>query len=437
MTAIDGFILTMFPPVAIMTMLGSFFVFWKYPHEKQQSLPYFLVWVFLIMLCWRIPIVIDRRYMLPVIVPGILLAALFLRTLFHKWHYIGKWLCGVLLTAMAIAGTAKAMRFQEPKPYLVEIPTVVNEELQDYKWEQTYVMILGNIGGYLPFSDSVTSRQILVSSDFSAKDDHNQIFEQIDLYFKPNNLLLQYPAIYILITSYLPSEDFIRIWHSKYGHTPVLCYEFIRPKNKERIQLFRIESSYSSANKTNKERLASYKNFNLLPNPDFSQKTKLPPDAPVFAKLASLGIDLGIPAGETSFPDDWKLYMPSIKKEAQISFKYSERGNLSLSGQDTIVFIQDAQPLAGGKIYQLNGRIILKQKSYFFIDVQRKGGKWSIFRIYTMNSQPGRYEFSGLIDLSDKPGLWNINWGITGGDIELESLYLVDQAVFENQQNHN
>ena len=434
MITFDGFILSAFTPVAVMMLLGICSLRKCFNQQSQYCL-YFLAVIFLFMMVWRIPFVIDRRYVLPVIVPGIPLAVLFLKTLSGKWRKTGKWLCGLLLLIIAVAGTAKAMRFQEPKPYLTDIPAIVNKEIQERHWPQVYVMVLSNVGGCLPFTDAVTSTPSSTPYDFSSEKDCENIFKQIDLYFNPYNLLLQYPAVYILISSELPYGDFVKIWQDKYGQTPELRYEFIRPKNQnEKIQLFRIDSPYKSAYKTRKEQLTLYQKFNLLPNPDFSQRQKLPAGSPVLKELTAWGINLGTPPAATFIPSGWELDITSIKENANVHMKYTEQNRLSLAGQDsTITLIQTDALLAGGKVYQLCGSIIIKETPYFMINVQRAfGSPRNLTRLCTINRSPGRYEFSCLVDLSNKEGVWRLDIGQAAGEIEIEYLYLVEQAVFDN-----
>ena len=435
MITFDGFILTAFPPIAVMMILGICSLR-KCFHPQSQYCLLFLAAIFLFMMAWRIPFVIDRRYVLPIIVPGIPLAILFLKTLSNKWSYKGKWLCGILLLIIAITGTAKAMRFQESKPYLTDIPTIIHHEMQEQHWEQGYVMILSNIGGYLPFNNTVTVTKIPTPYDFSIQEDYKNVFKQIDLHFKPNNLLLQYPIMYILISSNSAPEDFIRIWQDKYGYTPELCYEFTRAKNTdEKIQLFRIESPYKSAYKTHKEQLTLYQKFNLLPNPDFSHKQKLPLDDPALKQLTSLGINLGPTPENTFIPSGWKLNIASLQENADVRMKYTEQNRLSLSGKgSTITLVQTDALLTGGKIYQLYGSIIINEKPYFMINVQRaSGASRNLTRLCTINwGTPGRYDFSCLIDLSNKEGMWVLDIGQAIGEVEIEYLYLVEQTVFDN-----
>lgn len=431
MTTFDGFILTAFPPVAIMAILGICCIK-KSCGDKSNCVLLFIVAIFLYMIAWRIPFVSDRRYVLPVIIPAILLAASFLKTLFQLKYPAGRWLCGVVLLIIAVTGTAKAMRFQEPKPYLTEIPALVEEELKTQSWEQVYVMILGNVGGYPKFSDAVTVTQILNSSDFSEQEDRDDIFKRIDLFYKPDDLLLSYPIMYILISSDYWQDNFTKIWESKYGSTPKLCYEFTRPKDKnEKIQLFRIASPYSSAYKSRKERLEFYRKFNLLPNPEFSQKSKIPADSPVAEQLTASGIKLTPPLERLLFPDGWKLYVGRIKKHSEAQINYTDQGFLALSGY--VAFIQDAEPVDAKKIYQLCGCITFRDAaSCFIMNTKFLGSKWKTYDLFLWQEQkPGRYEFSSLVDLSNQEGQWLIEFRLLTGKMEIEYLYLVEQSVFD------
>lgn len=432
MTAINGFLLTTFPPVAIMVLLGLYCL----KNHLLRNTHYILVFIaviFLFMMMWRIPLVNGRRYLLPVVVPSIPIAVLFLKTLYHKRSFTGQWLCGIILIITAAAGTAKAMRFQEPKPYLKAIPAIIHEETQAQNWQQAGVIILGNIGGYLPFSDNITSYPIMEQAYFQEGMNNQLMFRQIEKYLTPDNLLLYFPALYIILASDTTSDEFIKTWQAQYGHTPKLCYDFKKSENRqETIKLFRIESPYLSAYENSRKQSELYRKFNLLNNPDFSQKQKLPASSPDLKKLTSLGINLTEPDEEIFIPNNWQLYMPAFKTNAHVSMKYSDSGRLCLTAQNnTIALLQSGLPLNGGKIYQLHGCITIKRKAYFIIDVQRTaGGKWDMRRVCTLEQPPGKHEFYGLIDLSNEDGVWNIDLGITNGEIELDYLYIVDQTVF-------
>ena len=129
MITFDGLLLTTFLPVAIIMLLGLCCLK-KSISRPSRYILFFLAAIFFFMITWRIALVTDRRYVLPIIVPGIPLAILFLKTLSDKWSYKGKWLCGILLLIIAISGSAKAMRFQEAKPYLTDIPALIHKEIQ-------------------------------------------------------------------------------------------------------------------------------------------------------------------------------------------------------------------------------------------------------------------------------------------------------------------
>ena len=433
MTTFDGFILTAFPPVAVIIILGICCIKNSSCSSTRSAL-LFLIVMLLFMLAWRLPFVIDRRYVLPVIVPGIPIAVLFFKTLVDKWAHIGQWLCGILLLIIAVTGTAKAMRFQESKPYLKEIPAVVHKEMQEHNLEQACVVALSNIGGYLPFSDTVTYAQVPMPCVFSSEKNDNSIFNPIDLHFKPKDLLLQYPVIYLLLSSTSPPDAFIKKWEAKYGQVPVLRYEFIRPKKRdERIQLFRINSPYKSAYKPYQEQLELYKKFNLLPNPDFSQKQKLPTDSPVVEQLTSMGIELTTLGEELFVPYGWQLYMPSLKPNVHVYMQYTDQNKLSLTARDSIItLIQTNAILEGGKKYQLRGCITIKDSAYFMINIQHAFPLQYRSRLCTISMGPGRYEFSNLIDLSQRKGFRIIDIELAAGKVEFEYLYLVDQAVFNN-----
>ena len=437
MIAFDGLVLTAFVPVAVMIFLGLGCL-WKYRHAGRNDVLWFVTTVFLLMVLWRIPVVIDRRYMLAVIVPGTLLAVLFLKTLFRKFTPVGRWLCGVLLLATTIAGTAKAMRFQESKPYLIEIPDLIHEDIQRNHWENAYVLILGNGGGYFDFDESITIKQQKGNFKFQleSSNENETFFESVDS-LKLDYLLLRYPVIYILVVSYEPGDVFSEHWEKRYGQQLKLCYEFIRPKDRRRNQVFRMVSPYKSAYLTSAGRREVYRQGNLLPNPDFSRYQELDVDDPVLQVWTERGVQLGQKDGRILTPAKWKLVLGAWKKAlGPIGMEYTGQRKLRLYSlcDNYVALRQVAQPFAGGKVYQLGGWAVPAQDlTLYFQLLQIREGK-APAQVYTLplHVSHDRHEFTAVLDLSRSEGEYVLQLSFANGDIELENIYLVEQVTFND-----
>ncbi len=433
MITISGYFLTAFVPIAVMSFLG-FCCLWQYRHSEWNYRIFFLAAVFLFMISWRMPVVASHRYVLPVIVVGVLFAALFLKTLSGRIAPVGRWLCGILLLGTAIAGTAKAMRFQESKPYLTDMPAMIHQEIRQHQWNHALVLALGNLGGDFKFSDSVTLQYILKQQKFSSSECQEAFFESINC-CEPECLLLRYPVLYILISSTEPGEDFSEKWQTRYGRAPEFCYEFVRPKDRMRYQMFRVVSPYYSARLTGEQRLGKLRQFNLLPNPDFSQMQNLSGESTEMRELTSRGMRRRKNSGPIHVPVGWNFDLESWRKDVwPAGLEYTDQRKLRLFGRGRVALLQTSKPFGGGEVYQLGGSLTVRKTSVFHVQtVQMQNGEMiSQSKVFAKTMRPGVYEFAGLVDLSGWPGEWFVRFGLQYGDIELESIYLVEQSVFND-----
>ena len=79
---------------------------------------------FCLMFIWRLPLLSTSRYLLPLIVPGLVLVAFVLKQLYRKGRS-GHFIVIVLLIALMIGGMCKALRPQENKEYLTTIHNII------------------------------------------------------------------------------------------------------------------------------------------------------------------------------------------------------------------------------------------------------------------------------------------------------------------------
>lgn len=431
MTALDGFLITAFPPVAVMIVLGGYCLC-RYCNIKLNYVLFFILGFFLLVILWRLPLIKDRRYMLPVIIPGFLLAGLFLKTLLERYASIGKWCCGILLLIIAVSGTAKALRFQEEKPYLSEIPALISRDGKINQWDHVFVLIVGNVGGYSAFDNLVTVAQVQHSLSFRVPENRALIFNDIaDIQLE--NLLLRYPALYIFTTTDNPAEEFITLWTKQFSTLPKpeLYYEFIRPKDQRRYQLFKICSPFSSAHFTETQRLDLLRKFNLLTNSDFSQKEPFP-DGYTLNGMGKSEIPLKDENDNNYTLAGWHLCITPWQNNPIVT-RIETTPRLNLAAQKTVVFLRQKNVCNGGDKYQVGGVVNVKQPTYFFVDAikTKHNGYVSSTRVINLLLPPGKHEFSSIIDLLDWHGECDLQIGLYNGDIELENIYLVPESIFD------
>lgn len=432
MVFLDGYFTTTFFPVAIYAFLGIAGMGTLRGSKCFREI-LLTALIFATAFLWRIPVVTSGRYMLPLVVPGLLLAVVFFKLLSRLQQNVGKYLCGVLLIGTAAAGAAKAMRFQEPKPYLTEIPALVSREMASAQNGCAIVLELGNLGGIFDFADSVRVWKHNLHLNFSDPDDQERFWSGIG-YFEPECKLLQYPVMYIIIRSLAPAENFVKNWHTRYGRVPELCYEYIRPKDQCRHQMFRIRSPFPSASLEAGRRQAIFEKFNVLSNPDFSRRKAVPEESPDIKELLSRGIQLQVQADEIQMPEGWRFDLDSWKETAvPAGLGYAADGALRMFGKAHVGLVQNAKRLSGGRDYQLSGTLTANTLSIFQIQAQQmvNGRVSGRSKVFAEVFPPGRHEFSGLVKLADKPGEWQLRIGLYYGDIELEKLWLIEQSAFD------
>ncbi|MDD3022156.1 MAG: hypothetical protein PHX61_14435 [Alphaproteobacteria bacterium] len=431
MIVLKGFFGTQFLPVAIAVLLGIYCL-WRERHSRQNRPLLFIAAIFGVMIIWRLPVVISPRYVLPVIVPGLLLAVLFMENLAHWNRPVGKYLCGLLLVGIAVSGTIKALRFQESKPYLTEIPKMLQQEMKANKWNHALALILGNFGGYIALPEGMAEKKISGIPRFTGNSNQEDFFQQID-FLNPDYLLLRYPVLYLFVSSQVPGEIFAEHWKARYGQTAQQCCEFIRSKDQRRYQVFRVDSPYPSGYLDEAQRLSIYKRFNLLPNPDFSEREELSTNSLLFQEISDRGATLGSINGHVYIPVAWQLEDSLWGKclGDPEGLEYTKRQKLRIFSNGPVAIRQASQPFTGGKIYQLGGWAVARKKSSLYIRIiqmsNKKPQKETV--LFEEVMQPGRHEFSGLVDMSDWPGEWIVRLCISG-DLELENLYLVDPSIF-------
>lgn len=437
MTAISGFWDILFPPVAIGVVLGLLCL--KKFRQAEWFYPaLFVTVVFAFAFLWRLLIIDSKRYALPLLVPGVLLAAVFFKFLHSQKRVPGRYLCGILMLAIIIAGIAKAMRFQEPKPYLREIPLTIKNDMETHGFAgQGSVIILGNVGGYLAFDGTIPVFPISGGMKFSATEERERLLKSLDG-IDLHAILLQQPVTYIIVASDVEGSVVAESFSRRYQLPFELCYEFKRDKDGSRRQAFRVLSPYASSRLPVTVRNKIYKTANLLYNSDFQSHgirqsdERCQTDTPV--SQSDTAEKLSIPAG-------WNIRQTSRTMNLTPGMiECTASGRLRLQSTQILALYQSKNNYPGAKRYQIFAKARVPKTTYFFIDARQKSeaGFKQIQRVVSRTLAPGDHEIHAFLDLSSFPGEWVFEFGIVNGELEIETLSLVDEKVFrDNAPNNN
>lgn len=430
MIAFEGFFNMMFFPASCFALAGCIVLFLNKKELINKNSAVLLVFIyFVFMFVWRMPVVISKRYTLPMVTPGTVLAVYFLKELWcfklKNIKIIGlKTLFCIFVISIAIVGVAKSMRFQESKPYLTKVYSIIKNDKKLNGLNTPVVVQMGNVGGEVLLDKKIPKIRISVINEYSDVESHETLYEELELE-EPKNLLLRHSAMYLVITSYEPAERFITEWNERYGQKLELCYEYIRERNKVRYQIFKIVSPYKIANLTSEQRLEQLANSSILPNANFTERYEIAEESENIATLRANGFDLPtpifVPKGYTFNMKSW------LEVASPGGLEYTEDGLLQLRSEDKIDLIS-TENIANNQKYYVGGKITAKKKSIIRIAVEKSSAinsSCSEVEIVKLIVKKGEQEFSGLIDLDDFDGSAKLMFGLEYGDVIWESLYLL------------
>ena len=342
------------------------------------------------------------------------------------------------MLALVVAGIAKAMRFQEPKPYLKQIPLVIKSDMEKNGFlGRGGVIILGSVGGSFFFDRLIPVTLLDYKLSFDSAQERERLLKSFDALNLPA-LLLRQPVMYIVTTSHDDGKVIAEWFSERYQLPFALCYEFKRPKDGTRTQAFRVVSPYASGKLPTAVRDSIYQTANLLYNPDFRIRGTRTLREPHRADAPDSGDDvseaLAIPAG-------WRV-KPSSRtpKLSPDMIQYTANGTLRLQCAQVLSLYQSENDYPGGKRYQVFARVRVPKTTYFFLDASRQSGAGfkQIQRVVSRTLAPGDHEIHALLDLSSWRGNWIFEFGIVNGELEVEKLSLVDEKVFRDRaENHD
>ncbi len=263
MTLLNGFFLVNFLPFGLIVLAGLLLFFLRNDKPAKWYYPLlFIVIILIVISFWRIPILIDRRYAMPTLVPGIILSVFVIMLLPGILKHFNVKYATTIVRAMIVillaACSAKTMREQEHKPYLQEIPEALQKNCDKNNVKKAVVLVFGNLGGHLVFdiapkaidiptqniNDSLANigypfiiiNGVHIKIICLPKQHINDKFAEPAYQISNLNGILdlkllenQYSHIYLLCVEQIP-ENFCNLWMKKYINKPELVYEHINRK---------------------------------------------------------------------------------------------------------------------------------------------------------------------------------------------------------------
>jgi len=353
MTFLNAFFLVNFLPWGLITLAGILLFFrGNYQQEKWYYPLLFIIVVLAVISLWRIPLLRDRRYAMPIIVPGIVVSSFVLMILpgilnkFKVSH--AKAMTRVIIIVLLIACVAKTMRVQENKDYLHDISEVIKSDCRKNNIKRNAaLLVFGNPGGRFNLDNNV--------DEINAANRHyNSHFADVEFQFAnldTEYLKASHPLLYLLCAE-PESGSFAAAWKNKFIDNPELVFEYV---NRKQIayRLYRVVSQYKSAWMTSDEleHLLTNEN-NLLQNGDFKRKYRILPQDNISKILQERGIKLSENT-EVYLPDGWVIN-PGHGWAANcspVSIKFIEENNtLNVQSKD-MISIYSQGTLDSGKTY--------------------------------------------------------------------------------------
>ena len=333
MSFINGFFLINFLPLGILVIVGFVFFFsGKFKIEKWRHPLLFIFLVLAAVSAWRIPIIYDRRYAMPALVPSIVIsvfALMLLPEILKRFKVpYDKAITRTAIAILLIACVAKAMRVQESKDYLHDIPALIKQDCQKNNVKGNVgLLVFCDPGGNFKLENNV---DVINISNRKLNDrfvDEKYQFSLLQGSLSPDTLKMQYPHLYMFVIE-PDCNGFSKAYNEEYSDKPELIYEYTRAKDQTRYRLYRITSEYNSVwlNPDEFEAMLIRKN-NLLINGDFKSKYRLLPES----KIAKILKDRRIKFqenGEVFIPDGWTVDVGHgwLADCGQISFNSIENG---------------------------------------------------------------------------------------------------------------
>ncbi|MFA7231184.1 MAG: hypothetical protein WC071_07920 [Victivallaceae bacterium] len=279
---------------------------------KIEKWHYPLLFIFSILIAislWRMPVVFDRRYALPTLVPGIVISVYLIMLLpdilkcFKVKFAVA--IVRIAVVILLIVCIAKTLRFQESKPYLYEIPeALITDCVKNKISENVILLIFGKPGGHWKFEHGVNVVEIGLRSLNRKFADVEYQFDKMDKSFNLKHLGSKYPHIYLLCVE-KQEENFSLAWREKYNEPVELIYEYIRNKDNTTLRLYRIKSYYrSDIPEVQLDKLMTANN--LIRNYDFSHKYCVDSSWDSVRILEARGLSI-FSKGNIYLPDGWRI----------------------------------------------------------------------------------------------------------------------------------
>lgn len=312
MIVLNGFFSTLWGPMGVSVVVGIvlmlFFMVWK--GVGGRELPLFMLVIFLFCAVWRIPLINTERYVLPLVIPGILLmtALAFFLLEFRKMLPIlpVPTVLLILVVALAVGMPFKALRPRKEKPHLAEITRIIEAERQTEDGQHILLLIFGNQGGILE-PNGIEVQNVQVSKKEERSRHYTQAVSRLAKTMSLWKMHACYDRVFVVCMED-PDSGFQKDWETVYGEPLKLCYEFLTAYRDRSYRLFEVPrtSGASAILRDPEARRSFFREHNLLENGDFSAVRTVTLQTPFVKKISDRGYSF-FREKEYRFPAQWEF----------------------------------------------------------------------------------------------------------------------------------
>lgn len=408
-------------PLLMLFALGIAVAFSR--HQNKIILYFFLL-LFLITASSRLFHLESSRYLLPLLVPIILISS-FSFSLKQRYK---RFLSISFLIIIFLFYAKKTFSIQEKKPYLWDIVEVLDRNHFFAADQFQYAYVLGNIGGHLSFRfDSTKTLQVLTSLKADNDESVNTLLSYIQHNDNPDKRALINKNIYLITTSDSSYHDFINRWKSFFYSSPRLIYSFTRKRNNRKYLVYQIKSdSVLSQNHPN-QIIQLFKDNNILSNPQFVP-SKITDSSAVksFFSDREIFYDTSSPF----FPAEWSFFQYSWDERSKPHSLVYEDNRFIFSSKGWIGLIQKNTLFKSGHTYFCLAAVdVFKESELAFLKeyLFAKNEKYFMGNaFFGITLSPGHHVFSFDVALSQSDREFVLNLILKRGSLSFDYLYFVD-----------
>ena len=371
---LDGLMKTTLPPVGCCAVIGVGYLvvkYWKNKDFRSKELALeFIAFLFFFCSAWRFGIP-QGRYTLPLLIFVIVFFIFFVREIFHMRRIFKRqfvWGHSVVMLFFIVLGIAcplKALQKKDEKIHLQAVPEILEKAHNtDNGKKNILLLVCGGSGGVIrpgnfDFCEIPVKNMSLHEAlvQFSSKRD----FEILQGY---------YDRIYILCQE-SKNKQFKEEWERVFSLK--LYKEKEWPQKKKIYRLYVLERKFPKKWDNMSELTAFFKKYNVVTNPDFSQKN-ISDRAGISNDKVTVSAKGAAVDKQIVFPYGWEQKF-GASQNLLVRYPEKERGSFLIAADKTVGIWGSGSKIPAGKYF-----VLLDLKSslnryaiYFPLFVQKTG----------------------------------------------------------------